>query len=234
MCGIGPRIERRLQQLGIYTLSDLGGASDRLLRREFGVYGVFLHQLGLGRDLTPVVPYTEIPPPKSVGHSKTLPPELRDRSLALLVLRELADKVAARLRRLGYVCRTVHCGFRTGVVGPGYAKQATLALPSDDGEILYRACLSILDAIPLQPAEIALVAVSATQLLARDTLPDLLFEEDRRRARLNRAVDKIRTQYGDRSIRLGTSLLLKPLPPHVGGFIQEAWEFGVAERSAAP
>lgn len=230
VCGIGPRIERRLQQIGLYTLADLGATSESLLRKEFGVYGVFLHQLGLGRDSTPVTPYTEIPPPKSVGHSKTLPPEMRDASLARLVLRELADKVAGRLRRLGYVCRTVHCGFRTGVVGPGYAKQTTLALPSDDGETIYRACLSILDAIPARPAEMALVAVTATQLLERDSLPDLLFEEDRRRARLNGAVDTIRHRYGERSIRLGTSLLLKPLPPHVGGFIQEAWEFGTADE----
>jgi len=228
MCGIGPRIERRLHQLGIVTLSDLGATSETLLRREFGVYGVFLRQLGLGRDPSPVIPYTEIPPPKSVGHSRTLPPEMRDVSLAFLVLRELADKVAARLRRLGYVCRTIHCGFRTGVLGPGYAKQATLAVPSDDGETIYRACRSILAAIPVQPAEVALVSVSATQLVERGALPDLLFEEDRRRDRLNGAVDKIRTRYGDGSIRLGTSLLLKPLPQHVGGFIQETWEFGAA------
>ncbi len=228
VCGIGPRIERRLDQLGLVTLADLGAAPEDLLRREFGVYGLFLHQLGLGRDSTPVIPYTEIPPPKSVGHSKTLPPEMRDVSLALLVLRELADKVAARLRRLGYVSRTIHCGFRTGVLGPSYAKQATLALPSDDGETIYRACRSILDAIPVHPSEMALVSVSATQLLERDALPDLLFEEDRRRDRLNGAVDGIRHRYGDAAIRLGTSLLLKPLPQHVGGFIRETWEFDVA------
>jgi DNA polymerase-4 len=230
VCGIGPRIERRLHQLGLYTLADLGAAPENLLRRQFGVYGLFLHQIGLGRDPTPVTPYTAIPPPKSVGHSKTLPPEMRDVSLALLVLRELADKVAARLRRLGYVSRTIHCGFRTGVLGPGYAKQTTLALPSDDGETIYRACRSILDAIPVRPTEIALVAVSATQLLERNALPDLLFEEDRRRDRLNGAVDKIRHCYGDAAIRLGTSLLLKPLPQHVGGFIQETWEFGAADE----
>jgi DNA polymerase-4 len=228
VCGIGPRIERRLHQLGILTLADLGTASDTLLRREFGVYGLFLRQIGLGRDPTPVVPYTEIPPPKSVGHSKTLPPEMRDVSLALLVLRDLADHVAARLRRLGYVGRTIHCGFRTGVLGPGYAKQATLAIPSDDGETIYRACRSILEAIPVHPAEIALVSVSAANLLERSALPDVLFEEDRRRDRLNGAVDVIRTRYGDSAIRLGTSLLLKPLPQHVGGFIQETWDFGPA------
>jgi DNA polymerase-4 len=225
ICGIGPRIERRLGQLGIRILADLAETSEAALRREFGIYGVFLRELGKGRDATPVIPYSEIPPPKSVGHSKTLPPELRDVTLALVVLRELADKVAARLRHLGYASRTVHCGFRIGVLGPGYAKQTTLALPSDDGETIYRACRAVLASLPVQPSEVAHVFVSATNLVARDALPDLLFDDDRRRARLNGAVDGIHRRFGERALRLGTSLLVKPLPQHVGGFIQETWEF---------
>jgi len=43
-------------------------------------------------------------------------------------------------------------------------------------------------------------------------------ETDRRRERLNRAVDRIRDRFGDRSVRLGTSLLVRPIPQHVGGF----------------
>ncbi|MEW5826465.1 MAG: DNA polymerase IV [Candidatus Bipolaricaulota bacterium] len=224
ICGIGPRIERRLGRLGIRVLSDLAEISEATLRHEFGIYGVFLRELGHGRDPTPILPFSEIPPPKSVGHSKTLPPELREISLALVVLHDLADKVAARLRRLGYLSRTVHCGFRTGVLGPGYAKQTTLALPSNDGEAIFAACRSILDALPVQPSEVAHVFVSATNLVARDALPDSLFEADRRRARLNDALDGVQRRYGERALRRGTSLLIKPLPEHVGGFIQESWE----------
>jgi DNA polymerase-4 len=216
--GIGRRIEARLKQAGIRTLRELGDVSERFLKREFGVYGLHLHEIGQGRDSTPLVPYTEVPPPKSVGHSKSLPPELRDFSLALIVLRDLCDKVAQRMRRLGYMGRTVHCGFRIGSIGPHHGKQTTLDLPSDDGETIYEACLVVLEKIPVKPGEVSNVGVSVGNLVATDRTPYSLLETDRRRDRLNQAVDRIRDRFGDRSVRLGTSLLVRPIPQHVGGF----------------
>ncbi len=126
VCGIGPRIEARLAKVGIHTLADLGRAPSWYLKKEFGVYGLFLRELGHGRDGTPIVPYTEVPPPKSVGHSKTLPPTVREFELALLVLRSLCDQVGRRLRKLGYAGRTVYFGFRTSMFGPHFGKQMTL------------------------------------------------------------------------------------------------------------
>ncbi len=216
--GIGVRIAARLNRLGIRTLKELGKAPEDLLKREFGVYGLHLHQLGQGRDATPLVPYTEISPPKSVGHSKSLPPELRAISTAQIVLRDLCDQVARRMRRLGYQGRTVHCGFRVGSIGPHQGKQTTLDLPTDDGETIYKACLVVLDKIPVKPEQVSNIGVSVGNLVETGLTPQSLLEEDRRRDRLNRAVDRIRDRFGDRSIRLGTTLLVRPIPQHVGGF----------------
>jgi len=216
--GIGPRIEARLRRVGIRTLRDLGNASERFLKREFGVYGLHLHEIGRGCDSTPLVPYTDVPPPKSVGHSKSLPPDLRDFPLALIVLRDLCDKVARRMRRLGYMGRTVHCGFRVGSIGPHYGKQTTLDLPSDDGETFYEACRVVLGKIPVKPEQVSNVGVSVGNLVPTDRTSYALLEADRRRERLNRAVDRIRDRFGDGSVRWGASLLVRPIPQHVGGF----------------
>ncbi len=216
--GIGRRIEARLNRVGIRTLKELGEASERFLKGEFGVYGLHLHEIGQGRDSTPLVPYTDVPAPKSVGHSKSLPPELRDFPLALIVLRDLCDKVARRMRRLGFMGRTVHCGFRVGSIGPHHGKQTTLDLPSDDGETFYEACLVVLDKIPVKPEQVSNVGVSVGNLVPVGQTLYSLLESDQRRERLNAAVDRIRDRYGDRSIRLGTSLLVRPIPQHVGGF----------------
>ncbi len=216
--GIGRRIEARLNRVGIRTLRELGSASEQFLKREFGVYGLHLHEIGQGRDSTPLVPYTDVPPPKSVGHSKSLPPELREFSLALIVLRDLCDKAARRMRRLGYMGRTVHCGFRVGSIGPHHGKQTTLALPADDGEMIYKACLTVLDKIPVKPEKVSNIGVSIGNLVPTEKTLCSLLETDQRRERLNAAVDRIRDRYGDRSIRLGTSLLVRPIPQHVGGF----------------
>jgi len=219
VCGIGPRIEKRLSRMGVRTLAELGEIPIVLLKREFGVYGFFLKGVGTGVDPSPVIPYSDVPPPKSVGHSRSLPPRLRTFPLALLVLRDLCDKVGRRMRKLGYVGRTVHCGFRLGTTGPYHGKQTTLATPTDDDERIYRACRDILRQIPVRPETVSYVGVSVEELTPSREAPISLLESDHRRDALNRAVDRIRDRYGECAIRVGTSFLYQEIPRHVSGFV---------------
>jgi len=226
VCGIGRRIEDRLQRVGIHTLADLGGTSIDYLKREFGVYGLFLKEIGQGCDPTPVVPYTTAAPVKSVGHSKSLPPQLRSFDLAFLVLRGLCDKVARRLRKLGYVGRTVYFGFRLGSMGPHHGKQITLPFSTDDGEAIYNACLAIYRKMSIHPESVSQVGVSVRNLTDKVGYSSCLLDEDKRRERLNTAIDRIRDRFGERAIVTGDTLLFDAIPAHVGGFSQgEEWEF---------
>jgi len=227
ICGIGPRITARLNRVGIRTLAELGAASPEYLKREFGVYGLWLNEVGRGNDPTPVASYTELPPPKSVGHSKSLPPDMRKLWQALLVLRGLCDNVGRRMRRLGYVGRTVHCGFRMEI-GRHYGKQTTLRVPTDDGETIYRACLRAFDGIAIKPTEVSNIGVSVSNLIEHGRVPGLLLETDQRQERLNQALDRIHDQYGAQAIRRGSALLLRPIDPHVGGFFTENEEMEFA------
>ena len=226
VCGIGRRIEERLKRVGIHTLADLGRTSDRYLKQEFGVYGLFLKEIGQGRDPTPVIPYTTAAPVKSVGHSKSLPPQLRSFDLALLVLRGLCDKVGRRMRKLGYVGRTVYFGFRLGSMGPHHGKQITFPFSTDDGETIYNACLAIQRKIPIHPESVSQVGVSVRNLTEKEGRSGYLLVEDRRRERLNETIDRIRDRFGERAIVTGETLLFDAIPEHVGGFSQgEEWEF---------
>ena len=226
VCGVGPRIEARLAKVGIRTLADLGRAPVGYLRKEFGVYGLFLKELGHGRDGTPLVPYTEVPPPKSVGHSKTLPPAVRDFELALLVLHSLCDQVGRRLRKLGYVARTVYFWFGVSASGPYFGKQATLSRATDDGDDIYRTCFNIYRKMGVKPESVFQIGVCARNLIGKNRLPGYLLGEDRKRDRLNRAVDLIRDRFGESAIVTGDTLLFEPIPAHVGGYAQgEEWTF---------
>jgi len=229
VCGIGPRITDRLNRVGIRTLAELGGASTEYLKREFGVYGLWLHAVGQGKDPTPVASYTELPPPKSVGHSKSLPPDMRALWQALVVLRGLCDNVGRRMRRLEYVGRTVHCGFRMEI-GRHYGKQTTLHVPTDDGETIYRACLRALAGIPIKPTEVSNIGVSVSNLIEHDRVPGFLLETDRKQEQLNQAIDRVRDRFGAQAIRRGSSLLLRPIAPHVGGFFTENEDMEFAEK----
>ena len=226
VCGIGRRIEARLARVGVRTLADLGELPEHYLKVEFGVYGLFLKHIGQGRDPTPVVPYTLDVPVKSVGHSKTLPPKLRSLGTALLVLRGLCDRVGQRMRKNSFAGRTVHLHFSLGAYGPHYGKQTTLPLPTDDGETIYSACLDIKRAMRINPESVFHIGVSVRNLVLKEGLPNPLLEEDRRRERLNMAIDCIRNRFGDGAIFTGERLLFEPIPEHVGGYAQgEEWEF---------
>ncbi len=226
ICGIGRRIEGRLNRVGIHTLADLGHTSERYLKQEFGVYGLFLKEIGQGRDPTPVIPYTTAAPVKSVGHSKSLPPQLRAFNLALLVLRGLCDKVGRRMRKLGYVGRTVYFHFRLGSMGPHHGKQITLPFSTDDGETIYNACLAIYRKIPVHPDSVSQVGVSVSNLTEKRGRSGYLLTKDQQRERLNSAVDRIRDRFGERAIVTGETLLFDVIPEHVGGFSQgKEWEF---------
>jgi len=220
ICGIGKRIENRLSRLGIWTLAQLGQCPLSILKSEFGVHGLFYKAVGMGQDPTPVVPYTEIPPPKSVGHSRTLPPDIRPRELALTVLRGLCDLVASRLRKHGYMARTVHCGFSLEVMSGHFGKQTTLALATDDGASIFEACMRILSMIPTKPEAMARVSVSTSNLVDEKGVPIPLLGEDQTRRRLNRAVDVIQSRFGNSSIQVAAAALPRKLPEHVGGFAE--------------
>ena len=222
ICGIGNRIEKRLSRLGIWTLAQLGKCPVSILKKEFGVYGLFYKAVGLGQDPSPIIPYTEIPRPKSVGHSRTLPPDIRPKELALTVLRGLCDLVASRLRKHGYMARTVHCGFSLEVMSGHFGKQITLALPSDDGASIFEACMRILEMIPVEPDAMARVSVSTSNLVDEKGVPIPLLPEEQTRRRLNQAIDAIQSRYGTGAIQVAAAALPRKLPEHVGGFAEAA------------
>lgn len=130
------------------------------------------------------------------------------------------------MRKLGYVGRTVHFGFRLGSIGPHYGKQITLPFSTDDGETIYNACLVTRQKMAIHPPSISQVSVSVRNLTEKGCLPAYLLEEDQRRERLNNVTDRIRDRFGESAIITGETLLFKAIPEHVGGFSQgEEWEF---------
>ena len=99
--GIATRMEHRLNQAGIGTVSELMRASRNQLRRVWGgVYGVLYYELLHGADLQ--FPSSEHS--KSIGHQHVLEPELRTIDGARQFAQHLLAKAAERLRHQGYFC----------------------------------------------------------------------------------------------------------------------------------
>ncbi|MDA8400167.1 MAG: DNA polymerase IV [Ferrimicrobium sp.] len=102
--GVGPATVARLSKMGIHTVLDLRNTSQETLARQFGKAGLWFYEVARGIDLRPVQPHRER---KSVGYERTFEENLRDRTIMMASLQEMAAQVSRRLHELGLAGRTV-------------------------------------------------------------------------------------------------------------------------------
>ena len=96
--GIGRRTEKRLNKLGIHSVKELANFNPDVLKKELGVIGVDLFFHANGIDESNVhQPYKA--KSHGLGNSQVLPRDYTRQSDIELVLREMAEQVAIRLRR---------------------------------------------------------------------------------------------------------------------------------------
>ncbi|MBA3723742.1 MAG: DNA polymerase IV [Candidatus Levybacteria bacterium] len=143
ICGIGGRIESRLQQMGIYTLHHLQKAPLSALIAEFGnVEGHFLWNVGQGEDDRQVIPHELKPDVKSVGRQYCLPQNEYDSRKVLQNLYELCEEVTLKLRRLDKKARSI--GFYLGGEKV-YSGKYTFDHYINTGSDLFNGCLYLLN-----------------------------------------------------------------------------------------
>ena len=105
--GIGNRMEKRLHNLSIFSIKELAQANPDLIKKELGIMGLELWFHANGVDESkPSVPYK--PKSKGLGNSQVLPKDYTIKSQIELVLSEMAEQVAIRLRRTRKKAKSVH------------------------------------------------------------------------------------------------------------------------------
>ncbi len=143
ICGIGNRIEVRLNQMGIYSLVQLSKCPLNYLIAEFGESeGNFLFNVGRGVDQSNIVPYAQFPGVKSVGRSYCLPVNEYDMRKATQNIYELCEEVALKLRRLNKKARGVGFCFRGNKDISG---RKTFGTYMNTGRELFEACMNNLN-----------------------------------------------------------------------------------------
>lgn len=113
--GIGHRMEKRLNDLGNFSIKELANSNPDLLKKSLGVVGLRLWFYANRVDESNVNnPYK--PKSKGLGNSQVLPRDyVRQRDIEI-VLREMAEQVAICLRRAGKKTTVVS-------IHVGYSKQ---------------------------------------------------------------------------------------------------------------
>ncbi|WP_308166343.1 DinB/UmuC family translesion DNA polymerase [Nocardia albiluteola] len=140
--GVGARIAKRMEALGITTIAELAAADRALLAAEFGPNtGPYLWVLGHGMGDTEVVTEPRIP----VGHSKseTFPKDLTERADIDAAVVRLATAVAEEVAATGRITQRVGVTVRTSTFYTR-TKQRKLPAPTTDVAEIAHTALEVL------------------------------------------------------------------------------------------
>lgn len=210
--GIGSRTALRLKRMGIDTIEQLAHANYHHLKKEMGVIGMQLYAHAWGIDRTFLGEHY-IPKSKSIGNSQVLNRDYTNKQEIIVVIREMADQVATRLRKENKYtkCIGLWIGYSLSYIDEtgktGFSKQVKIEATSNSARIA-EALLQIFD----QYYDVQVVrnlGINCTQLEnpTQDQLS--LFEpleiKDRDR-KLDQVVDDVRSKFGFTKLVYASSL----------------------------
>ncbi len=208
--GVGRVTATELNRLGILTIGQLAAWPLAELRGRFGSHGEGLWRAAHGLDDSPVEEERER---KSISREETFARDVHDIAVLRRELLRLSEEVAHSLRRHQVQARTVDIKLRYGDFTT-LTRQASLPEPVDTGPAVYAQALALFAAAWDRRRPLRLIGVGTARLCQPARQLRLFEQEDRRRAQLDEALDRIRARFGEDAIQRA-SLLEPPEKPWV-------------------
>lgn len=209
MWGIGPRMEKKLNALGINSIGELAHYNRNILKDKFGVMGAELWNHANGIDLSRINDWKTLPKDKSYSHSQVLFKNYDETNIKLIIS-EMIDVITARLRKNNKQAKII--GFGIGYskdIGGGFYHSIKIDNPTDSSKEILDQCLIIFeryyDSSPIRKVSISVGGLTpklGVQLNIFETFDDIKESEE-----LNDAVDEIKNKFGKNSLIKASSLL---------------------------
>lgn len=201
MWGIGRRVEKTLNGMGIFTVGQLARYDLEKLEKKFGVMGNQLYHHAWGID------FSEIGAPIiegqiSYGKSQILLRDYKEKEEIKHVILEMCEEVARRARSNGKAGRTVSfgIGYSQDEFGGGFHRSRTIEKPTNITMELYRVCLELFSE-NYTGKTVRSIAISLGNLTPDTQFQLDLFDPDGwRRHKLGYTMDQIRARYGSTAL----------------------------------
>jgi DNA polymerase-4 len=218
-CGVGPRIEKRLNKLGIHTVKELQQISPEVLYKEFGnSMSKFLKKLASGEGKISINHVDHKDLPKSIGHQHTLSRNTRDPLVIKRNLQRLSGMVGKRLRKNQMLGKTISIYLRDSNFN-GYNQRVTINPPTDSSRRLYEEAEKIFDGLKWSK-ETRLVGLSVSNLQLKHLTPLPLFTEDSKVEKRDEVLDKINDKFGDFTIVPANTILADKTKGKISSFLR--------------
>lgn len=215
LCGINTGIKRFFAAYGVHYCGDMKMLPISIPAKRFGNIGRRLWLMCQGQDPVPV--HTIVPPPKSIGHGKVMPPNTKDVATIKTYLRHMTEKVCYRLRHHQLSAKYFFFGLRSqawGWLAGHYQSVSSI----DDGKSVYHLARQFLDE-HWHGEGVRQVQVTALSPIANGEQLDLFFSEDHQ-APKTKIIDTINERFGEFTIAPATLLKRSSMP----NVIAPAWK----------
>ncbi|MBT2731460.1 Y-family DNA polymerase [Carnobacterium sp. ISL-102] len=210
MWGIGSRTERRLNSLGIKTVYDLAHANFYQLRDSLGLIGEQLYANAWGIDRSDIRDSYR-PLEKSYGNSQILKKDYFKRQEIKIVIREMAEQVATRIRK--HHCQTgsisLAISYSKYEEQSGFSRQLKIPVTSNTKKLVGY-CFEIFNKYYEDDKAVRRIGITYSKLTYTSDIQLDLFEnpiEQITNEKLDSLVDKIRDKYGFQSLVHASSLM---------------------------
>ena len=192
--GVGEHTYQVLQQMGLYTIRDLGQASAERLEQQLGKWGRDLWNRSQGIHEGEVTPYHEA---KSISTENTFEENVSDTNFLLEELVRMTEKLAFELRQEN---KTTGC-IAVKIRYPDFqthTKQLTIPYTFYDDELIVKAKETFWQLYkPGQPVRLLGLRLSD---LTGEAVQTNLFENTERKTHLYQAIDGVKHKYGKSAI----------------------------------
>ena len=203
---VGRSTNSKMQKYGIHTIGDLARTDIDWITGIFGKMGAILWSFANGYDESPVKKENTSAPIKSIGNGTTTPRDLETDEDVKIVLYNLAESVAARLRKNGFKCRVVEISIRDNKL-ISFSRQKKLQNATNITGEIAQSAYALFKENYLWNNPIRSLGVRGADLVNDNYWEQLdIFSSAEYRDKLlkaDRAVDDIRRRFGYFSIQRG-------------------------------
>jgi DNA polymerase-4 len=200
--GVGEKTEQAFKAIEVTTIGELASLPLETVKREFGVTGATLHSYARGIDDRQVEAPGEA---KSISQELTFPHDTLERDFLEATLHNLCQEVCQVLRSQNKRAKCVavklrYADFKT------ITRQVTLPEASNVTRVISAQAQQLLSkALAERGKRVRLIGTRVSSLVGEEKQLPMFDSKAEKPERLDRAIDRIRTKYGQTAIKTGDS-----------------------------
>lgn len=197
--GIGNRLEKRYNKIGVDVLGDIIKIPDNILKKKFGILGLNLKQKLLGNDNDIVEKCNYITPPKSVGNGITTIKDINTRSEIIAVVTMLSEEISTRLRRNQFNALGLSVTIKTSSF-EYFHHTLNMSYATNNSHDICKFAMTLIDSFWSYSDSIRAIRICTYHLMSSTQMQQCLFSNITFKSKINNAIDKIRSKHGYFSI----------------------------------